>query len=48
MNKLALDEAGCTPPRQSIISMLEVYAPKSSQKVEDAFEKLNKKVGQVI
>ena len=47
---LALDEAGCTSgeissisghSRNSIIAMLEVYAPKTKQKAGDAIDKLN-------
>ena len=48
---LALDEAGCTSAeiasisghsRNSIIQMLEIYAPKSKNKAESAIEKMNK------
>jgi integrase len=47
---LALDEAGCSSSeiasisghsRSSILKMLDVYAPKTIKKAENAFEKLN-------
>ena len=49
---LALDEAGCTDSeiasisghsRISILKMLDVYAPKTIKKAENAFDKLNEK-----